>query len=94
MNVNVQKLCFVGSQPQEPACYGGKWTVEEEEYFHALREEFRAGTLDIPNGTTLRYFLAKKLGCKPKRITKKVSPASVRSEQYIHMHRLTAAVAL
>jgi hypothetical protein len=60
-----------GTRPA--ACYGGKWTLEEEQYFHALRDNFRAGTLNIPNGTTLRCFLAEKLGCKPKRITKKVS---------------------
>lgn len=56
------------SQP----CYRGKWTDEEEQYFYALREEFRAGTLDIPNGITLRFYAAKQLGCKPKRISKKV----------------------
>ena len=75
--MNIQNFRFTESKPQETACYGGKWTIEEEEYFHALREEFRAGTLDIPNGTTLRYFLAKQLGCKPKRITKKVGICGV-----------------
>ena len=34
-------------------------------------EEFRAGTLDLQEGTTLRSFLATKLNCKPKRISKK-----------------------
>ncbi|CAB9506818.1 expressed unknown protein [Seminavis robusta] len=58
--------------PAPPAkLHAGKWTPEEEAYVEGLMEEFRAGTLDIQEGTTLRSFLAKKLNCKPKRISKK-----------------------
>lgn len=54
-----------------PKLHSGKWTLEEEVYVEALMEEFRAGTLDLQEGTTLRSFLAIKLNCKPKRISKK-----------------------
>ena len=54
-----------------PKLHSGKWTLEEEVYVEALMEEFRAGTLDLQEGTTLRSFLALQLNCKPKRISKK-----------------------
>jgi hypothetical protein len=49
----------------------GKWTIEEEAYVNRLIEEFRSGTLPIPNGITLRTFLSKLLNCDPMRISKK-----------------------
>jgi hypothetical protein len=49
----------------------GKWTPEEEAYVSRLIEEFRAGTLPIANGITLRTFLSKLLNCDPMRISKK-----------------------
>jgi hypothetical protein len=49
----------------------GKWTPEEEAYVSRLIEEFRSGTLPIPNGITLRTFLSKLLNCDPMRISKK-----------------------
>lgn len=53
---------------EEPVhAYAGKWTIEEEEYVGALTEEFLSGTLNIPEGTSLRTFLAKMLGCKVRR---------------------------
>ena len=55
----------------EQKLHSGKWTPEEEAYVEGLMEEFRAGTLDLQEGTTLRSFLAQKLNCKPKRISKK-----------------------
>ena len=55
----------------ETKLHSGKWTLEEEAYVEGLMEEFRAGTLDLQEGTTLRSFLAQKLNCKPKRISKK-----------------------
>jgi hypothetical protein len=47
--------------------FRGKWTPEEQDYARCLIAEFKAGTLDIPSGTTLRGFLARKLDCAPKR---------------------------
>lgn len=49
----------------------GKWTLEEVEYLLCLVEAFDHGYLPLPNGTTLRGFLAKMLSCKPKRISKR-----------------------
>ena len=51
--------------------YSGKWVPEEEAFVEALTEEFLAGTLSIPEGTSLRVFLGVMLGCKPKRVSKK-----------------------
>jgi hypothetical protein len=51
--------------------YSGKWTVEEERYVVFLCQQFKEGALEVKESTTLRSFLANKLGCKPKRITKK-----------------------
>lgn len=51
--------------------HSGKWTLEEEAYVAGLMEAFRDGILDVQDGTTLRSFLATKLNCKPKRISKK-----------------------
>jgi hypothetical protein len=49
----------------------GKWTPEEEEYANAVTRYFRSGLLELPNGHTLRSYLAYKLNCDPMRITKK-----------------------
>lgn len=49
----------------------GKWTLEEEDYVSALISQFDSGCIDIPEGTTLRAYLAEKLNCDPMRITKK-----------------------
>lgn len=50
----------------------GKWTVEEEVYSEFLITLFMKGSLtDCAEYTTLRAYLAKKLNCKPMRITKK-----------------------
>jgi hypothetical protein len=52
--------------------YTGKWTDQEEAYVQALIHEFRSGILpNLEEGTSLRLFLAEKLDCKPKRISKK-----------------------
>lgn len=65
----VSGLCLNGKAMV--TVYSGKWTVEEERYVVFLCQQFKEGALDINEGTTLRSFLAEKLGCKPKRITKK-----------------------
>eukprot|EP00599_Poterioochromonas_sp_BG-1_P016812 CAMPEP_0173164814 /NCGR_PEP_ID=MMETSP1105-20130129/20923_1 /TAXON_ID=2985 /ORGANISM="Ochromonas sp., Strain BG-1" /LENGTH=662 /DNA_ID=CAMNT_0014085499 /DNA_START=101 /DNA_END=2089 /DNA_ORIENTATION=- len=49
----------------------GKWTVEEERYTEKIIMDFENGTLDVPEGTTLRTYLSKVLNCDPMRITKK-----------------------
>ncbi|CAB9531345.1 expressed unknown protein [Seminavis robusta] len=59
------------SGKQVTTVYSGKWTIEEERYVSFLCQQFKDGALDIKEGTTLRSFLADKLGCKAKRITKK-----------------------
>ena len=47
--------------------YSGQWTKEEQDYVTCLVDGFKLGSLDIPDGTSLRFFIAAKLGCKPKR---------------------------
>jgi len=49
----------------------GKWTPEEENFVSRLIEHFNMGLLMLPEGTTLRAYLADKLNCDPMRITKK-----------------------
>ncbi|KAJ1436139.1 hypothetical protein B484DRAFT_325221, partial [Ochromonadaceae sp. CCMP2298] len=49
----------------------GKWTAEEERYTEKIIYDFENGTLDVPEGTTLRTYLSKVLNCDPMRITKK-----------------------
>jgi len=51
----------------------GKWTREEEDFARAISTYFCLGMLDLPNGTTLRAYLAYKLNCDPMRVTKKFS---------------------
>ena len=55
----------------DPNLRSGKWTREEMEYAHELINEFKAGTLDLEEGVSLRSFLSKILRCNPKRISKK-----------------------
>ena len=54
---------------EEPP-HTGAWSEEEEEYAERLTLEFREGNLDLPDGTSLRQFLAQMLHCNPKRISK------------------------
>lgn len=52
----------------------GKWTLEEEELASKLIYDFEIGNLsDCKEGTTLRWYLSKKLSCAPMRISKKFS---------------------
>lgn len=43
--------------------HSGKWSPEENNYANCMVAHFRHGSLRIPNGSTLRAFLAEKLGC-------------------------------
>lgn len=55
---------------QQP--YAGSWTLEEKEYATALMEDFRDGIIGgLCDKATLRNFLAERLGCLTKRISKK-----------------------
>lgn len=60
---------------EESPLFYGRWTAEEERYAERLIEEFRDGNLedaDFEDGpSTLRGFLATKLKCGAKRISKK-----------------------
>ena len=49
---------------------------EEEAYSTAVIRHFRAGLLRLPDGLTLRGYLAEKLNCDPMRITKKYAGAA------------------
>lgn len=66
---------------QQQAPYSGQWTKEEQEYVACLQEGFKRGTLDIPDGTSLRFFIAAKLGCKPKRVSKKYERSGYNGKQ-------------
>ncbi|CAB9508692.1 expressed unknown protein [Seminavis robusta] len=50
----------------------GTWTEEERAYMNALMGEFKEGSLNLDEGTTMRGFLAKQLHCGVKRISKKM----------------------
>jgi hypothetical protein len=50
--------------------------VEEEEYTSRIIHYFGIGLLTLPEGATLRSYLAEKLNCDPMRITKKYAGAS------------------
>jgi hypothetical protein len=50
--------------------------VEEEEYTSRIIHYFSTGLLTLPDGMTLRSYLADKLNCDPMRITKKYAGAS------------------
>lgn len=65
----------------------GKWTPEEVKYTNRVIETFNAGTLQLPDaaqGTTLRAYLADKLGCDPMRITKKYTGAECLGKRVYH----------
>jgi hypothetical protein len=62
----------------------GKWTPEEEEYTQKIIHYFRNGMLRLPEGTTLRGYLAEKLNCDPMRITKKFAGASCLGKRVYH----------
>lgn len=53
----------------------GKWMVQEEEYTSRIIYYYNLGLLTLPEGQTLRSYIAKKLNCDPMRITKKFTGA-------------------
>ena len=54
---------------------------EEEEYTTRVIHHFSSGLIALPEGKTLRTFLADKLKCDPMRITKKFAGASCLSKK-------------
>ena len=64
-----------GSSPQ----------VEEEEYTSRVIQHFSAGLLTLPEGATLRSYLAEKLSCDPMRITKKFTGACCLGRRVYHL---------
>ena len=61
------------SSQEEELLRSGQWTKEEMVFASRLIDEFLKGALpnNVPNGTSMRGFLAFKLSCAPKRISKK-----------------------
>ncbi|CAM9131516.1 unnamed protein product, partial [Heterosigma akashiwo] len=62
----------------------GKWTVEEEEFTSKIIHYFNTGILQLPEGTTLRSYLAEKLNCDPMRITKKFTGSQCLGKRVYH----------
>ncbi|CAK4680046.1 hypothetical protein LEN26_007869 [Aphanomyces euteiches] len=55
----------------------GPWTDDEISYVRRLSLDFKAGLLpDVPRGTSIRPWLARKLRCDPMRISKKFKKGS------------------
>lgn len=55
-----------------PGLRSGKWTPEEETFTNTIIHYFKRGLLDIEDGTSLRWYLAKRLNCEAMRVTKKL----------------------
>jgi len=58
--------------------------VEEEEYTSRIIHYFNTGLLTLPEGATLRSYLADKLNCDPMRVTKKYAGASCLGRRVYH----------
>lgn len=72
------------SIPSTRHLHGGKWSPEEESYAAALMEAFTVGELpssDCAEGMSLRKYLAKKLMCSPKRVSKKFEGTGYNGKQ-------------
>lgn len=55
-----------------PGLRSGKWTAEEESFTNMIIHYFKRGLLHIEDGTSLRWYLAKRLNCEAMRVTKKL----------------------
>uniref|UniRef100_A0AAV1UYF3 Uncharacterized protein n=1 Tax=Peronospora matthiolae TaxID=2874970 RepID=A0AAV1UYF3_9STRA len=55
-----------------PGLRSGKWTSEEEDFTNMIIHFFKRGLLDVEDGTSLRWYLAKRLNCEAMRVTKKL----------------------
>lgn len=70
---------------KKPKLRKGKWTIEEEEYTSRIIQYFSTGLLTLPDGATLRSYLAEKLNCDPMRITKKFTGACCLGRRAYHL---------
>ena len=59
--------------------------MEEEEYTSRIIQLFSTGLLTLPEGHTLRSYLAEKLNCDPMRITKKFTGACCLGRRVYHL---------
>lgn len=55
-----------------PGLRSGKWTSEEEAFTNMIIHYFKRGLLHVEDGTSLRWYLAKRLNCEAMRVTKKL----------------------
>jgi hypothetical protein len=78
-----------GSKRDDSKVRKGKWTAEEEEYTSRIIHYFNSGLLTLPDGATLRSYLAEKLNCDPMRITKKYAGASCLGRRIQHFRDRT-----
>ncbi|ETK90445.1 hypothetical protein L915_05787, partial [Phytophthora nicotianae] len=65
------------SSPSSNYLRSGVWSLAEEEYAAALVSFFLEGLLDLPEGVTLRKFLAEKLCCNRRRVSMKLGTESL-----------------
>jgi hypothetical protein len=84
--MNIQSMSQE-AEDSSPSMRKGKWSQEEEDYALALINNFEKGLLQIPEGTTLRMYLAERLNCDPMRITKKFTGQNCLGKK-VHEHRL------
>nr|CCA23644.1 conserved hypothetical protein [Albugo laibachii Nc14] len=61
------------------ASRSGPWSKEEEAYSAKLIRSFCDGALELAESTTLRAFLASRLGCNPMRVSKKLATGMIGS---------------
>ncbi|CAI5737801.1 unnamed protein product [Hyaloperonospora brassicae] len=72
------------SSPLDDKCLhlrSGVWSRAEEEYAIALVEFFLDGLLDLPEGITLRKFVAEKLCCNRRRVSMKLGTGSLAGQK-------------
>ncbi|RLN49236.1 hypothetical protein BBJ29_003880 [Phytophthora kernoviae] len=71
------------SSPTDKPQYqrSGIWSRDEEEYAAALVSYFLQGLLDLPEGTTLRKFLAEKLCCNRRRVSMKLATETLAKQK-------------
>ena len=71
------------------------WSREEVNYAETLTNEFFAGRLPLPNGTTLLTFLATALNCDSQRVAQRflrTALAARLQEPFVHKEHLPTAV--
>ncbi|RLN64230.1 hypothetical protein BBP00_00003608 [Phytophthora kernoviae] len=69
----------------------GKWTPEEEAFTNMTIHFFKRGLLDVEDGTSLRWYLAKRLNCEAMRVTKKLKGNSSIGKQIFRAMENTPA---